>query len=604
MKITHKYLFIILLTLSTKTIFAQLYVENSSYVFVNDQVLYVEDDINLNNIESSIFLRTEAQLIQGSGITGNSGIGSLSLYQEGNVDAYEFNYWCSPIGDNSNSNFNNNPFGITFLNDVVNLTTSIPAGTSRLPGFNGTASPLNIEPFWIFKFVAGATTSSFVQVQANTSINPGEGFTMKGTNGTSANNPGNSQRYDFKGKPNNGNIDVTILKDNLTLVGNPYPSALDAAAYIHDSDNALVINGTLFYWEQDLNVNSHNLIDYQGGYATYTIDATGTFETFVPATFNTFNTDGTINVAGVGTGIKTARRFIPIGQGFFVQAIEDGNVTAKNSHRVFIKESSSDSEFFGIENNDKNVILNNNISPSEVSNSFNNEITPIPNDFKRFRLNIDFNDLYTRQLLQNFHQSATDGFDYGLETRSPQGVASDAYWVFEDQLYAAQAFNFREDLIIPLTITLAEPQSIRFRIFGIQNFDESQPIYLYDNETGLYTDLREQDLNINLPEGTFSDRFEIRFLQETLSTSDEVFQQFDVFQNNETSQLTIENPTGLDVRSVAFYDITGRRVFIQKNLPQESSYQFTTNKYNNGVYIVEIDLGRQSNFTKKVIISN
>lgn len=600
MKTTHRYLFILLILLSTKTIYAQLYVENSSYVFVNDQVLYVEDDINLNNIESSIFLRTEAQLVQGSGVTRNSGIGFLSLYQEGNVDAYEFNFWCSPIGDNSSSNFNNNPFGITFLNDVVDITTSTPAGTSRLPGFNGTASPLNIEPFWIFKFTAGTTTSSFIQVEANTSINPGEGFTMKGTNGTSLNNPGNAQRYDFRGKPNNGTIDVAVLRDNLTLVGNPYPSALDALAYIHDPDNISVIDGTLFYWEQDLNVNSHNLADYQGGYATYTIDATGTFETFVPATFNTFNNDGSINVAGVGTGIKTARRFIPIGQGFFVQATVDGNVTAKNSHRVFVKESNPESEFFGIDNNGKDITLKNTINSTQETNN----LPSIPSDYKRFRLNIDFNDLYTRQLLQNFHESATDGFDYGLETRSPLGVASDAYWVLEDQLYAAQAFNFREDLVIPLTITLAESQLIRFRIFGIQNFDDSQPIYLLDKETGLYTDLREQDHNISLPEGTFSDRFEIRFLQETLSTSDEIFQQLDVFQNNETSQLTIENPTGLDVKSVALYDITGRRVFMQDNLPQNNSYQFATNKYNNGVYIVEVALGQQSNFSKKVIISN
>ena len=70
---------------------------------------------------------------------------------------------------------------------------------------------------------------------------------MKGTSGS-----GNAQRYDFRGKPNNGTIAVSVLNNKITLVRNPYPSAIDALAYIHDTENASVISGALFIGNKTL----------------------------------------------------------------------------------------------------------------------------------------------------------------------------------------------------------------------------------------------------------------------------------------------------------------------------------------------------------------
>ena len=42
-------------------------------------------------------------LIQGTGTTGNSGVGELSVYQSGNTNQWAYNYWCSPVGNNSSS---------------------------------------------------------------------------------------------------------------------------------------------------------------------------------------------------------------------------------------------------------------------------------------------------------------------------------------------------------------------------------------------------------------------------------------------------------------------------------------------------------------------
>ena len=87
----------------SNSLFAQLTVRNNNYIFATDNLIFVEDYVNLNESDSRIYLRDESQLIQGTGTTGNSGVGELSVYQDGNVGAHEYNYWCSPISDKTAS---------------------------------------------------------------------------------------------------------------------------------------------------------------------------------------------------------------------------------------------------------------------------------------------------------------------------------------------------------------------------------------------------------------------------------------------------------------------------------------------------------------------
>tara|TARA_R110002073_G_scaffold53_3_gene1124 strand:+ start:3014 stop:4693 length:1680 start_codon:yes stop_codon:yes gene_type:complete len=557
-------------------------------VFVNDEIVFVEDDINLNEAPSSLYLRNEAQIIQGTGTTGNSGLGELSVYQEANVGEYEYNYWCSPIGSKT-SNSINNPFGISFLNDVTGLITSTPATFVTTSTYNGTSSPLNIEPYWVWKFIASDNYADWVHIQSNTSINPGEGFTMKGTIGS-----GDAQRYDFRGKPNNGTIAVSVLNNQFTLVGNPYPSALDAVAYIHDTQNAAVINGTLYYWEQDPSTNSHYINEYNGGYATYTINAAGTVETFISAVFNTYNGDGSINISNTGAGSKTARRYIPIGQGFMVEGTANGVVRAKNAHRFYTKETAANSEFF---------------RPSDTKGESKKNKTifsKTPVEYKRFRLNIDFNNNYTRQLVQTFHHTATNGFDYGLESKINTGdiLTSDAYWTIDNDAYLAEALAFNEELKIPVVIKLAADSPIRIRIADIQNFENSKPIYIHDIEKDTFINLKNQDFEVNLESGLYTNRFEITFNNTVLSNTDETFKNLKIFQNNRTAQLKLLNTKNLEIESFNLYDISGKLVMSERISSSKRKYTFSTKSLSTGIYIVKIELQDRNIFSKKIVVSN
>ena len=87
--------------LGSLTAFSQMYVSSNSYVFVNDQFMYVKQDVNLQN-NGNFFLRNNSQLIQGgAGASANTGAGKLSVFQEGTVNNFQYNYWCSPVGNAS-----------------------------------------------------------------------------------------------------------------------------------------------------------------------------------------------------------------------------------------------------------------------------------------------------------------------------------------------------------------------------------------------------------------------------------------------------------------------------------------------------------------------
>ena len=331
--------------------FAQLSVRNDAYVFVNDQVLFVNDDVNLEEATAKIYLREEAQLMQGTGTTGNSGLGELSVYQEGTTNQWAYNYWGSPVGGVLTNNSINNSFRTNQLDDPL-LGTADPTDSNDaifIAGYDGTSSPLTISERWLWTYQTSSLYADWVYVGPTGDVAPGLGFTMKG----SGNGATGSTTYDFRGKPNNGTMSNAVSDGDLTLVGNPYPSAIDSAAFIHDVDNANEILGTLFYWEQDTSIpqtQSHVLQDYVGGYSEFTIDPAGVILSNTPATF--FKYDEQDNVLPLppgppALGTKQALRFIPVGQGFMVEGKvgTTNTVLFKNEHRAYEKEGAN-SYFF------------------------------------------------------------------------------------------------------------------------------------------------------------------------------------------------------------------------------------------------------------------
>lgn len=584
-----------------------MYVDGTAFTGGTNAPLYVTNGIELAG-EGNLYLRNEAHLLQGS--TGNnSGTGRLSIFQTGNSNAYMYNYWGSPVGQNNGTPGNTELMPSNNLYyEVTAPITSAPFG--YIAGYNGTTT--QIANYWLYSFT-GTTAppndyqdwvglGGGVSGNQNGTLEPGYGFTMKG-------NPSGAQQYDFRGRPNNGNITVTLNPSRETLVGNPYPSAIDAVQFIHDTYNQANTTGVLKYWEQRAGATSHVLSNYVGGYALYTISSDGTTESFVHAPFSMYNLDGTPAggpPSGDTDGVKTARRYIPVGQGFMMEGRPtqtSPNVSFSNSHRVFYKQSGPDSEFF-------RTTENTSFNTTAAETQYNEEgYNIVPDDFRRFRINVGFNnngnESFTRQLLMNFHHTATDGFDYGLEANITEQVVSDANWVLDGVPYVIQAFNYDMELRIPLVVKVNNQQAIMFRIMDVQNFDDNQPIFIHDIQNGVYVNLRENNYEINLPQGTYTDRFEITFTADALNIDQVVtIDDLNIYQNNPLAELSIANPKLLEVKQVSLYDVTGKQIFNEKQLNIEAKYRFSTKNLSQGVYIAHVTFADNQVVSKKIVVSN
>jgi hypothetical protein len=590
-----KKIFFLLTAFVTFQSFSQLYVSSNSYVYNKGTVVFVNQGIILQ-ADGNVFLRNEGQLLQGTTATStNQGEGEVSIFQEGTSDNYDYNYWSSPVG-NASSSIGNEPFGITMLSKPISLTSSTPAIILPMNNQNGVANPLSISQRWIYKFLSSSTYSQWFQVGSTSTILAGEGFTMKGTSGSDVadiesngvlNNPGGNgaQRYDFRGKPNDGNISVGVDTGKFTLTGNPYPSALHVNEFLLDISNT-ACTGIAYYWEQDKSVNSHVLLAYRGGYGTYSPMGILPIDVgiYVPAYFNSYNIDGTLNTAGLTTSLDIQRKYAPVGQGFMVRGASNGSVLLKNIHREYYKESELYSQF------ERSVTTS---SPVDGMNSLS-----------YIRLNTIIDNANTKQLALAFATQATDGVDRGIDALSPvsNNLPNDVYFFLDNDKYVIQGVSFDIAKRIPIGVKAAGNTNFKFYIPETVNFDENQMVYLYDSQDGIYHDIKNSNYEITLSAGIYNNRFELTFQGNQLENSGNIKNNFVIVQNNTTEMLTVSNPNLLNVRSVILYDLTGKQIFEKQKLATQEIYQFSTNGLSEAVYLVEL-IADNRKISQKIIIS-
>jgi len=585
----------------TNLVQSQLYVGSTGSLFVKNELVYVTQDIDIQN-NGFLYLRNEAQLIQGTtGTSTNKGLGKLSVFQEGTSDNFDYNYWCSPVG-NASATVGNENFGITQFHVPTSATASNPA--MMVTGYDGTASAasLSIASYWIWKFLSGVNYSEWVQTAAASTIAAGQGFTMKGTAGAdpvtvgeaTANNPGGSQRYDFRGKPNDGTITVSVAADKLTLTGNPYPSALHVNAFLLDPSNT-DCTGIAYYWEQDKTVNSHVLSNYQGGYGTYSPIGTGltTYGVYVPATFNTYNNDGTLNVVGASSGLAIQRKYAPIGQGFMIKGKATGTpvaVSLKNVHRSYYKEADVYSQFergTGAANQD--------------------EIEKAAGDpFAVIRLNATMNNQFTKQLALVFLPTATDGVDRGIDALSPseESLPNDVYFVLDENKYVIQGTDFEVSKRIPIGIKAGNSSSFTFEASLIENVEATQPIYLYDGADGSYHNIKNNPFTLVLGEGVYNNRFQITFTTTLSNNPVAVNSNIRITQQSSSQTVEVANPTAEAIQSIAIYDLSGKQLVYQSPVGNTRSYSFSTSGFADGLYIVEVKTIDNQQVVQKILLGN
>lgn len=641
-------------------VFAQLTVKPNgaidSYLYVKNQVLYVEGEVNLTqnnpagNRVASIYLRDGGQLIQGGNSSTNSGNGFLSVQQKTDpTNSWAYYHWAPPVGNSedlggASGNIN---FGVGSLYEALpgpGLITpeegTIARKVATTPDRNGYTDPqLTVSTRWLYTRMIPLTEQedAYDRINSDNAVPAGFGFTMKGVNqgiqptvdrnGVVSNH---EQLYEFRGRPNSGTFEIPVQEPDgseirMTLSGNPYPSALDLNRVYYDSENSDLI--AFYYYDEDRTVGSHFYSDVPYGFATWVPgppNPDGTpgefgYESglYVAAAFNIRDKFGGIQGGGTNLNLKTATRIAPIGQGimFGGSSATPTNIKIKNEHRRFIKEG-----LYSIYHRPNGTTTSDN---SEFNDTSSHQFSFGRNNMlSQLRLYVAFNQELTRDLLLGFSNEATDGFDRGYDAPSPMGMASDAYIPIvrdnEVRPHVISTTNYQVDKRIPISIIMEEQGRVDIIVAEEINRVYSE-IYLYDTHNHTQRNLDYSISNsqnsdyrgttLFLPAGEHHDRFYIVFEQQILSPKrnndiKDFKNSVNVYQNNPEHQLEIHNPSRYNIKSLALYDMTGKLVLLKKNLGNNHIHSFYTGNLSDGVYIVKLLTADDMSVDYKTIVRN
>ncbi len=325
------------------------------------------------------------------------------------------------------------------------------------------------------------------------------------------------------------------------LIGNPYPSPIDANAFLTtnaDSDPlAGLLTGTIYFWDDD---------QTQG-------------EGYTSSDYSTLNLAGAVS-GGNGT---VPNGFIGVGQAFFVSANTNGNATFTNSMRT-----ANQATFFKKQKIDSIRRLK--LSITNAKNEYN-------------------------ETLISFLSEATEGYDNLYDGKKIIGNPDLAlYTTLNEEAYAIQSFPEEvlfsvSDYNVPLTLDAAYEGNYEFEAKLIENFEENIAIFLEDRQTGALINLRETpNYEFSTVSGT-EERFVIHFSTLTVSTKQLQADVSSISAFNKTIKIHL-NKTPTNAATLEVYDLSGKQL-IKKDLYQVKT-EITTNLAR-GIYLVKVQYGNK-----------
>ncbi len=497
--------------------------------------------------------------------------GNITLYRDTNIRLTDYVYWSSPVQTYDVSNI----YGaFTPTNYIFEWNPTVPTGsfvpgvppTGGMPICFGTWNPLSSGTMSLGKgyIVRGptnhtpapsVTTSTFIGVANNGVITQPI---------TSGNNPNTNNPYTY----NPYGVDVltvTHFDDNWNLLGNPYPSALDAQSFLTHPSNAM-IEGAVHIWTHGTQIGNNGDSFYEDYALTYSVND-----------YTTYNFSGTNTYADETFGGKIAS-----GQGFFVLALNDnesGNVTFNNSMR---DRSHSNTAFY--------------------------RTTEDATETERHRiwLNLIDNGGSSSSILVGYIENATQEKDrlYDAYARDVNSLSFYSKIGDEKMIIQGRSLPFDDYDQVSLGLVIPEAGTYTIAISGVDGLfvDDSQNIYLEDTYTNTIHDLRNAPYIFSVDhDDDYDDRFILRYTDEALSLSD-----------LELDALTILAPKGDYVKiysdrspisEVILYDLLGRVLISEYNI-DASEFIIDNHNFSDGPYIVKVTLNNGRSKSQKVILKH
>ncbi len=429
-------------------------------------------------------------------------------------------------------------------------------------------SPLSPASLF-FEYNPSINNWQYILSSGTTIMTPGKGYIFRPpTNfppGLPDATPPQQFTASFIGVPNNGTITLPVVggASQLNLLGNPYPSALSADAFLSDPANAATLSGTIYLWTHNTPITNNN---YTGSdYAIYN---------YLGGTVGGVPTGPSTN-PGVNTAMPLGK--IASGQGFFIKGLSSGIATFKNSMRI----AGNNNQFFRMSSND----------------------TSTTTDKHRYWLDIFNSQGAFKQVLVGYVDDATLGLDRLYDGEMVDiGSAITLYTLASDNniklsIQGRPTFTLTDRVPLGYKSTIVGSYTIRLSMFD--GLFETQNVYLEDTLLGVMHDLRQSDYTFTTQIGSFDTRFVLRYTTESLGTENPVLNENTVVVYKNGQVLHVE--TGEVVMdTVTIYDITGRQIAIQQQIGDTQAV-FTTLPTTQQVLLVKIESADGVSVTKKVV---
>ena len=209
-----------------------------------------------------------------------------------------------------------------------------------------------------------------------------------------------------------------------------------------------------------------------------------------------------------------------------------------------------------------------------------------------------------RELLLGFSDITSDDYDYGYEAYNTDVHNDDLYLELDGEYLVIQAYGpITSDKVVPLILKTSGDYNYKIHLTQIDHIDVDQEVYLRDNLTDTYFNLR-QDLayTFTSTDGVFDDRFEIVFQSENLSTEDIALVRTLIYFNNNSDMLFVKG-LNTEVSKLTLINMLGQAAYTKTNVSSNTLENgLPINELATGIYIVSIKTEDNQTIDKKIVI--
>lgn len=341
----------------------------------------------------------------------------------------------------------------------------------------------------------------------------------------------------FVGYPNNGDISVPVTADTYNAVGNPYPSTMDADAFIYENN----IVEALYFWRKENGASNPS-------YATYTLAG------------------GVANTGGGSALIPTYA--IQVGQGFIAKSTST-SLNFTNSMRV----ADNDNLFLRVNNNRDRIWL-------DLTNT---------------------DGLFCQTLIGYMADATSgvdNGFDGRIFSQPTNGATLTSI-IGNDSSFIIQAKgDFVNTDVVALAFKTAVAGNFTIALSNVEGLfaNNAQDVFLKDNLTNTITNLNNGDYTFASAAGDFLNRFEIVYQTTALNTNEFVLNDVVVYANDSN---VIVNAGQSIIDTVRVFDLRGRLVTELTNV--NATEVSLNKASNNQIVLVQVTSVDGAVVTKKLI---